>query len=325
MGMMFRVVRDAEARQLVDDDDAFDVVERGFASVARGSAIMFPPLAARGSDPITRFGAKAGVDVEARLPGIKIGSYWPGNRSRGLPSHGSTTLMLDDKTGLPTALVAATHLNALRTAAADAVAVHHLASKDARRIAMIGAGNQAWFDLVAIRRVRSIEEVYVWSRRAADAASFAERVRATGLAAWTGDLPAVVGAADIVVTATAAREPLVHAEWVRPGAHISAMGADGIGKQELDPALVALAHRYADLPAQSITIGECQHAYKAGLIAASSIVAIGDVVRGASSRPDDPDAITLFDSSGIAIQDLAMAKLVVDRAASAGLGVTIEM
>src|SRR3546814_8418695 len=128
-----RIVSEEEARRLVDASDAFAVVERGFADVARGDAILFPPIAGHGTDPATRFGAKAGIDVARRCPGIKIGSYWPSNRTRGLPAHGSTTLLLDDDSGFPAALVAATHLNALRTAAADAVGVHQLARADDRQ------------------------------------------------------------------------------------------------------------------------------------------------------------------------------------------------
>ncbi|MGK6320335.1 ornithine cyclodeaminase family protein [Sphingomonas sp. DT-204] len=320
-----RILSEADARRLIDAADAFAVVERGFADVARGDAVMFPPLVARGSDPATRFGAKAGVDLARRCPGIKVGSYWPINRAKGLPAHGSTTLLLDDETGFPAALVAATHLNALRTAAADAVAVHHLARAEAGVIAIVGAGNQAWFDLEAIRRVRPIRSVRVWNRTAPAAERFAERARQSGLEAVATELETAVRGADIVVTATAAREPLIARDWVAPGTHISAMGADGPGKQELDAALVAAAQRFADLPSQSAAIGECQHAVAAGLIDPASIVAIGDVIDGRAPGRKGADAITLFDSSGIAVQDLAIAQLAVERAAAQGVGTLLDL
>ena len=319
-----RIISEAEARRLVDASDAFTVVERGFADVARGDAMLFAPVAGRGTNPATRFGVKAGIDVARRCPGIKVGSYWPDNRARGLPAHGSTTLLLDDDTGFPTALVAATHLNALRTAAADAVGVDHLARADATILAIVGAGNQAWFDLMAIRRVRAIREVRVWNRTMAAAEQFAARARETGIAAIATDIRSAVRDADIVVTATAARAPLVQSGWIAPGTHISAMGADGPGKQELDPALVAVAARFADLPAQAAVIGECQHAVAAGLIDAGSITAIGAVIDGQAPGRVDPAAITLFDSSGIAIQDLAIARLAVERAAASGAGLSVD-
>ncbi len=319
-----RIIDEAQARDLVTAADAFAVVERGFADVARGDAIIFPLVAGRGTDPATRFGAKSGLDVTRRCPGIKVGSYWPGNRALGLPAHGSTTLLLDDQTGFPVALVAATHLNALRTAAADAVGVHHLARQDASVVAIVGAGNQGWFDLEAIRRVREINAVRVWNRTMEAAEQFAARVRATGIDAVACGLEAAVNGADIVVTSTAARKPLVWRDWVTPGTHISAMGADGPGKQELDPALVAVAARFADLPSQSAVLGECQHAVAAGLIDPTSITAIGAVIDGQATGRTDDGAITVFDSSGIAIQDLAIAQLVVERAEARGIGTLVD-
>jgi len=319
-----RIIRESDAQCLVGAADAFAAIEGGFADLARGDAILFAPVAGRGTDPETRFGAKSGIDVARRCPGIKIGSYWPANRARGLPAHGSTTLLLDDDTGFPTALVAATHLNALRTAAADAVGVHHLARADAHVLAIIGAGHQAWFDLVAIRRIRPIREIRIWNRTTAAAERFAARVRGSGLAARATDIRSAVQDADIVVTATAAREPLLRNGWIAPGTHISAMGADGPGKQELDPALVAAASRFADLPAQAAVMGECQHAVAAGLVDAESITAIGAVIDGKAAGRVHREAITLFDSSGIAIQDLAIARLAVERARAIGLGLSVD-
>lgn len=319
-----RMIDERQARDLVDVADAFAVIERCFADLARGDAIVFPAVAGRGTDPGTRFGAKAGLDVARNCPGIKVGSYWPGNRALGLPAHGSTTLLLDDRTGFPKALVAATHLNALRTAAADAVGVHHLARADASVIAIVGAGNQGWFDLDAIRRVRPIRSVRVWNRTPDAAEDFAARVRDTGLEAVACGLEDAVRGADIVVTSTAAREPLVMREWIAPGTHISAMGADGPGKQELDPALVAAALRFAEVPGQSAAIGECQHAVAAGLIDAQSITAIGDVIDGRTTGRSDAAAITMFDSSGVGIQDLAIAQLAIERAEARGIGTLVD-
>ncbi|WP_174274295.1 ornithine cyclodeaminase family protein [Sphingomonas bacterium] len=320
-----RILTEADCAKLVDAVDAHVAVARGFVAVARGEALIFPPLVGRGSDPNTRFGVKAAVDLARQLPGLKIGSYWPGNRALGLPSHGSTTILLDDVTGQPFALVAATYLNALRTAAADAVAVEQLARADADTVALIGAGKQAWFDLAAIRRVRPIAAVRVFNRNTVGAEELAARVRGSGLDARVCSIEEAVRGAAIVITTTAAREPLVRAEWISPGTHVSAMGADGPGKQELDPALVAAAILFADLPAQAAAIGECQHASSAGLIDPASITAIGDVLDGRAASRTDPAAITLFDSSGIAIQDLAIAHVAVDRAEQQGVGLLVDL
>lgn len=286
---------------------------------------MFPPLVGHGATPSNRFGAKAGVDVPHRRPGIKIGSYWAGNPERGLPAHASTTLLLDDATGRPSALVSAGYLNALRTAAADAVAVRRLARQDASIVALIGAGNQAAYELSAIRRVRDISRVRIWSRSPEKAQALASRLAEDGLDVSAARLEDAVRQADIIVTATASREALVERSWVRPGTHISAMGADGRGKQELEIELVAAARCFADLPSQSVQIGELQHAALAGRLDAAAVVALGDVITGASPGRQGEDEITLFDSSGIAIQDIGIAALAIERARAAGLGLHVDL
>ncbi|MCI3131182.1 ornithine cyclodeaminase family protein [Phenylobacterium aquaticum] len=319
------LISEADARDLVTLGDAIAVVEAGFAALSRGEAIMFPPLVGHGSDPANRFGAKAGVDRAARRPGIKIGSYWGKNPERGLAAHASTTVLLDDETGRPAAIVSAGYLNALRTAAADAVAVRWLARPDAHAVALVGAGHQAAYDLAAIRRVRTIDQVRVWSRDPSKAERLARDAAAEGLDVRATSLEEAVRSADIVVTATASREPLVRRAWIQPGAHISAMGADGRGKQELEIELAASVSAFADLPEQSAVIGEFQHAVLAGRLAPDAIRAIGDVIVGAAPGRGGPEDITAFDSSGVAMQDIAVAALAVDRARASGRGLIVNL
>jgi ornithine cyclodeaminase len=278
-----------------------------------------------GASATHRFGAKAGVDLRTPRPGLKVGTYWPENPQAGRPAHGSLTLLLDEATGRPAALVAATHLNALRTAAADAVAVRWLARPDAGAVAVVGAGHQAWFELAAVRRMRPVTVARVWSRDRARAEAFAARCVADGLPAEAADLDAAVRGADIVITATASRTPLVARGWVRPGAHISAMGADGVGKQELDVDLVAQAACFADLPEQAARIGECQHAVAAGRLAPQAIASLGAVIVGAAEGRTGPDQITLFDSSGLGLQDIAVAEVALQRARAQGLGQWVDL
>jgi alanine dehydrogenase len=251
---------------------------------------------------------------------LKVGTYWPGNRQLGLPSHGATTLFLDEATGMPTALVSSGYLTGIRTAAADAVAVKHLARADAATLGVVGAGHQAWFDVLAICEVRPIRRLLVWNRDPDRAEAFAARARTElGLDGESVPLEATVRAADILLTATAAAEPLVLRPWVRPGTHISAMGADSGGKQELDVALVAAGVLFADVIRQALTIGEFQTAARKGMIMDRDIQTLGSVIAGEARRPD-ADAITIFDSSGTAVQDLAIASLAIRRSFELGLG-----
>jgi alanine dehydrogenase len=313
------IVSEAAAQRLVTMKAAIAVVEDVFRALHENEAEVFPVVLGHGSDPSSSFGMKSGLIRSLGLVGLKVGTYWPANRAKGIKSHGSTTLFLDDETGAPRALVSASYLTALRTAAADGVAVKHLSRPDAKTLALIGAGHQAWYELLAIREVRPIEQVYVWNRSPAAAEAFAARITSTlGLRAESTTAERATRSADIVVTVTAARQALVDDAWVRPGTHVSAMGADARGKQELDPAIFKRAHAFADVVEQAVTIGECQHAVASGILARNAITAIGAVIAGASPGRRSRDQITVFDSSGMALQDLAIGALALREAQKAG-------
>jgi ornithine cyclodeaminase len=243
---------------------------------------------------------------------VKIGSFWPDNVE--LPRHSSTIVLLNPATGRLSAVVEAAAANAYRTAAADALAVQALARADARTLTVIGTGHQALHEVRAVSRVRPISRVLVVGRRPDVARTFAAEVTAlTGLPAEPVDARTGVGAADVLVTATTAREPLFEADWVAPGTHISAMGADGPGKQELPVALYDHASLFCDLPEQSRAIGEFQHAPSA------APVALGAVLAGTAEGRTSQEDVTVFDSSGFALQDLTLAAaLLRRRAASPG-------
>lgn len=317
---MIAVVTETMARDLVTLADAIAVTEAAFASLDNGVSWLLPPMIGQGARPGTRFGAKAAYDGLAGRPGIKIGSYWADNPARGIAAHGSTTLLLDDDTGRPTALVAASHLNALRTAASDAMAVRRLARPDAKTLALIGTGHQAYWDALAIAEVRSLERVLVCGRDMEAAGRLAKRLTDSGLAASASTIDVGLAQADIVATVTAARAPLFPGEAVRPGTHISAMGADGPGKQELDSVLTRSASLWADLPTQSVAMGEFQY-----LADSSQIRPIGGVLSGRLTGRISDAEITIYDSSGVGLQDLAIAGLALDRARKAGLLTPINL
>jgi ornithine cyclodeaminase len=199
-------------------------------------------------------------------------------------------------------------VNAYRTAAADAVATNQLARKDSKTLAAFGAGNQAGYDCMAIARIRNIEKVLVVNADAARAERFAQRLAAHGLKVERASAQEACARADIIVTATPAKAPLFEADWIRPGTHISCMGADGVGKQELPTGLYARSQLFCDLATQSVVIGEFQHA--AALIQAgtATLTQIGAVLSGQALGRQDDQAITIFDSSGIALQDLYIAE-----------------
>jgi ornithine cyclodeaminase len=314
-----KFVSEEVAGRVVSMAEAIEAVEAMFMEYGRGLAEVFPVAQGRGPEADTSFSVKSGLIAGSRHVGLKVGSYWPGNRARGLAAHASTTLLLDPDTGYPEALVAASHLTCLRTAASDAVAVKHLSRPDSRTLAVFGAGHQAWFEVLAVREVRPVERVFVVNRSGPAAEEFARRIREElGLEASGASARDALAEADIAVTVTASRGPLFAAALVRPGTHVSAMGADQPGKQELDTALVAQAALFADVPAQSVSIGEYEAAFNAGLVAAERITPIGAVLNGAPGRTS-PAQITVYDSSGMALQDLAVASLALRKAEERGL------
>lgn len=301
-----RIIDEATAKGSIEIQDAIDVVEDAFGGLARKEAKLFDVVIGDGFQPDEMFAIKSGNISTIKSIGLKIGSYWPANKSRGLENHNSTVLLFDHQTGYPKALVSASYLTALRTASADAVATKHLARKEASNVAIVGAGHQAWFDLLALRLVRDIKAVYVWNRSAGRAEAFAENAAEIGLEAYVNSLEETVRSGEIIVTATASSVPLVKSDWVQDGAHISAMGADAKGKQEIDVVLLERSRLFADLPSQSANIGEFQTGVATGAISIECITEIGDVINGSAQGRRSESDITIFDSSGIALQDIAI-------------------
>lgn len=313
------IVDEDVAAKVITLDRAIEMMEQVFAEHYCGEAEVYPVVAGRGPDGISRFGVKSGLVRKRDIVGLKVGSYWPDNRARGIPAHASTTFLLDPKTGFPKALVAASHLTCIRTAASDGVGIKHLSRPESSTVAIVGAGHQAWFELLAACEVRPVKRALIWNRSSQHAEEMAARVSGElGLEAQACSLEDAVRAADIVITITSASEALVKREWVSPGTHISAMGSDAIGKFELDPALVAAGRLFADVVAQSITLGDFEGAFSAGTITVDSITPIGAVIEGAPGRTS-AEEITIYDSSGMALQDLAVAELALANAIERGL------
>ncbi|ONI76052.1 ornithine cyclodeaminase family protein [Actinosynnema sp. ALI-1.44] len=300
---------EAESAALIDEDLALAAAREAFLATRTGTA--FPVVL--GHSGANRFTLKSGS--AGALVGVKVGSYWPGNDKAGLPRHSSTIVLLDPDTGRLAAVVEAAAANAYRTAAADALAVDTLARPDSRTLTVIGTGHQALYEVRAVARVRPIRKVLVVGRRSDAAQAFARDVTTrTGIAAEPADARTAIAEADVIVTATTSTRPLFDAEWVTPGTHISAMGADRTGKQELPPALYSRALLFCDLPDQSRAIGEFQHAPAVGRTAGPTPLTA--VLAGDAEGRRSPDDITVFDSSGFALQDLTLAAALLRRRAA---------
>ncbi len=311
--MKIALISEADVVRHASRTMAFDAVRAALIAVAQGESGLFPVSIGAGAPAESMVAIKSGFLAGPDSVGVKVGTYWPDNAKLGVPNHGSTTLLLDSQTGLPKALVNAGALNGLRTAAANAVATDALAREDSKTLLVVGPGHQARCELRALCDVRAFEQVLVWGRSREKAAAFADELSGEDYRCEVAEtLEKAVRKADVITTVTTATAPLFPSEWVQPGTHVSAMGADKVGKQELAPELLQRAQLFADNPAQSKEIGELQHA------AGCTITAIGDVLRGAAEGRASASAITVFDSSGIALQDIAVAGAVMAALREAG-------
>lgn len=319
------IVLEKEIAGLMTRAAAFDAVEQVFAAMAEGEARNFAVVREAIGHEDALYGFKGGFDRTGSTLGLKAGGYWPNNLAkRGLINHQSTVFLFDPDTGQPRAMVGGNLLTALRTAAASAVSIRHLARPDAKVLGMIGAGHQATFQLRAALEQRSFDKVIGWNRSPERLAGLRAIAEEAGIRFEAVDLPGIAQA-DVVITITSAFSPSLMADHVRPGAHIACMGTDTVGKQEVEAALLARATVFADEVAQSVTLGEAQHAVAQGALSAGDITPLGAVINGTHPGRVADDQVTLFDGTGVGLQDLAVAASVVERAIAKGVAVEVDL
>jgi ornithine cyclodeaminase len=285
---------------------ACTAVEQALIAAVDGSGCVNPVLIAQGLKDGEAFSVKSGSARYRRVVGLKVGTYWAGNQVRGIPTHSSSILLLNPDTGRLEAVVEASSLNGLRTAAADAVAAAVLARPDSAILALIGAGHQAAHEARALCATLPIRRILIASSTRAPLLRdlLASELR---IPVEVTNVENACREADVLVTVTPSRAPLFESNWLRPGVHVASMGSDQVGKQELPTDLLRSARLFCDLPSQSIEIGEFQHIkaeVQAGTIA---LIPIGHVLAGRAPGRRCAEEITVFDSSGIALQDLFVA------------------
>lgn len=317
------IVPEAICAEVLSRADAFEAVEKVFASMARGEARNFPVIREAIGHADALYGFKSGFDGSGLLLGLKAGGYWPSNMAKGLTNHQSSVFLFEADSGRLSAIVGGNYLTAVRTAASSAISIKHLARKDARTLGMIGAGHQAAFQLRAAVEQRGFERVLAWNPHPEMLPKLAKVAEELGLPFQSVEREKLCADADVIITITSAFEPLLKKEWINPGTHLACMGTDTKGKQEVDPALVAAATVFTDEVAQSVSIGEAQHAFAARLITESRITPLGAVIIGEHRGRTSNDEVTLFDGTGVGLQDLAAASVAIDRAREQGKAVLV--
>ncbi|KEA62223.1 Ornithine cyclodeaminase [Marinobacterium lacunae] len=319
------IVSEAVCEQIVGRPEAFKAVESVFGAMARGDAYNFPVVREAIGHADALYGFKSGFDRAGMVLGVKSGGYWPGNVQKDLTNHQSTVILFDPDTGRLKALVGGNYLTAVRTAAASAVSIAYLARKDAKVLGMVGAGHQSTFQLRAALEQRAFEKVVAWNPHPEYLSRLAAVCDELRVPFEAVDQQQLGAQADVIITITSAFEPLMMKEWIKPGTHIACMGTDTKGKQEVDPELLAAATLFTDEVAQSISIGEAQHAVASGLISESDITPIGEVINGTHPGRRDDQEITLFDGTGVGLQDLAVASAAANLALEQGLALRIAL
>lgn len=308
------VISEAVCQQVMGRSDAFIAVENVFSAMAKNTAYNFPVIREAIGHADALYGFKSGFDRDAMVLGLKSGGYWPGNEQKNLTNHQSTVILFDPDTGKLKSLVGGNYLTAVRTAAASAVSIAHLARKDSKVLGMVGAGHQSTFQLRAAVEQRNFEKVVCWNFHPEQIPNLAAVAEELGLPFESVTREELCEQADVIITITSAYSPLIDKDWIKPGTHIACMGTDTKGKQELDATLLTVAKVFTDELAQSISIGEAQHAIGQKLIQQSDIVPIGEVINGTKLGRTSAEEITIFDGTGVGLQDLAVASVATELA-----------
>jgi alanine dehydrogenase len=271
----------------------------------------------------------AGLIGQRSYFAAKTNANFPDNPHRfGLPTIRGTVVLADADTGEPLAMMDSASVTTLRTGAATAVAAKFLARGDSRFASVVGCGAQGEIQLAAIAAVLPLQHVWVFDTERSRAESLAARARTDlGIQVEAGtDLHAALRASDVCVTCTPSRRAFVPRDAVAPGTFIAAVGADNHGKQELEPALLASSTVVVDVLEQCAEIGELQHVLAGGLMTRDQVHAeLGDVVTGRRPGRTDAAEITIFDSSGTALQDVAAAIVVFEKAIALGRGTEVKL
>lgn len=309
-----QVIELERIRQALQSIDVLAAIEAGFVAYSRGEAVVPPVGELTFEEPPGDVHIKYGYLKGAHSYVIKIASGFYGNPRLGLPSSNGMMLVFDQRTGEPSAvLLDEGHLTDVRTAAAGAVAARCLAPRKVRRIGVLGTGIQARLQVEHLRPVIDCSTVLAWGRSEQSLERYRDDLTAKGFEVETTlEAEDVAAGCDLIVTTTPSTVPLLRADQIRPGTHITAVGSDTAEKQELEAAILGRADRVvADSISQCLVRGEIHHALSAGVIEEAELVELGSVIAGETPGRTSEEQITVADLTGVAVQDIQIATAVV--------------
>lgn len=319
-----RILARSDVADLLPLGECVTAVESAFRLHAEGKSLGPGVLSVHAHGGAFHIKA-AGLELGRSYFATKTNGNFFGNAERGLPRIQGTIVLCDAEDGSPLAVLDSIEVTIRRTGAATAVAAKYLSRKDASTLAIIGCGNQGRVSVEALRAVRPIERVLAYDENPAAARSLAASLPGIDAKA-VPSLAEAVAKSDLCVTCTPAKKAFLFREHLHPGLFVAAVGADSSEKQEIDPLALASARVYVDQLEQAMTIGDLQHAIKAGVMRESDVVAeLSDVVAGTRAGRRNDDEAIIFDSTGTALQDVAAAAIVYERATVSKRGVVVRL
>jgi ornithine cyclodeaminase/alanine dehydrogenase-like protein (mu-crystallin family) len=323
------ILNKREVEQLLPMQVCIDLMAEALVSLARGKVILPLRPVLRIPDSPNTFALMPAYSASLGAIGAKLITVYPGNHGTGLDSHQGAVLLFDGENGRLLAVMDAASITAIRTAAVSGVATRQLARRDTSTLAILGSGVQARTHLEAMFAVRSFEKVFVWSRNKENARTFVSSAASTENVEFeaVADAKAAVKDADVVCTVTASREPVLRGSWLRPGVHVNAVGASIPTARELDTDAVRRSKVFVDRRESALSeAGEILIPIQEAAITADHISGdIGEVLIGSHRGRENDAEITIFKSLGLAIEDLASAHFLHDRAKREEAGTWVEL
>ena len=308
-----RILSQKHTEQVLDMKTVIEDIEKVYIMKAQQSGKLFPMIFHEFEPGVADMDIKSGYLEEAGIFGLKLVSWYGSNAEKGLPLLTGTVMVFDLATGAPVGLLSAEHITGMRTGAAGAIGAKYLARKNSENLLIVGAGHQAAYQIEACLTVHpGIKKVRIYdpmnNDNALNLAAKSKSKHENAEFESSTDIKSAVGNSDIIITVTPSRKPLILREWVRKGTHFSCVGADMSGKQEIDENIFAGAKLFVDDIGQALSVGESEIPAKKGVITKDSIIGeIGELINQAKEGRSSDNDITIFDSTGIALQDLMTA------------------
>lgn len=336
--MKATVLNKSEIMQVIEMGPTIEAVENVYKMKSAGEAVAWPTVYHIFEENVRDLDIRSGFLPAAHTFGHKTIGFFGGNAEKGLPTLMATLCLFDEYTGALTGILDGAYITCVRTGAAGAIGAKYLARKDSKTLFILGAGNIAAYQIAAtLTALPGINKVYIadlpFPENAVKfAAGICERLQdefgidASGVEFIATNEPAeTVPQSDIVITVTPSRAPVIKKEWVRPGMHFSTVGSDMEGKEELDPEIFRGAKVFVDDKEHCLEAGEIEIPVKKGMIDPDEIHEMGELLMGKATGRTSDDEITVFDPTGMALLDIAAAKVAVELAEAKGLGSTIDL